>query len=166
NHARSLRFLRRLRLPTGLLLAGLLAIGASAAPLGIGDPMPRIAGQDQHEKPLAVDASTRHVLVSFDMGTGKRANAWLSDQGAAYLPDHRAIFIANIHGMPGIGRMFALPKMRRYAHRILLADEEGLLDDIPREEKKVTVLTLADDGTIAAISFWDPASDQSPFTDD
>ena len=148
-----------------LALAALFLTSSSlfAEKLSIGDPMPAISATDQHEKPYAVEPTTERVLVSFEMGTGKQANAYLEKQGPDYLPRHKAVFVANIHGMPGIGRVFALPKMRKYGHRILLADEEGLLDDIPQEKDKVTVIALDPEGRIASVSFWSPKSGEEPF---
>ena len=47
-------------------------------------------------------------------------------------PVHFLGFIANVYGMPAIGRFFAMPKMKKYPHRIMLADAEGLLDEFPQ----------------------------------
>jgi hypothetical protein len=94
---------------------------------------------------------------------GKAANRYFSEQGAAYLPAEEAVFIANIYGMPGIGRLFAMPKMRKYPHRIMIADEEGLLDFLPQENGVVTVFELNEIGGIESIIYWDPSSDVTPF---
>jgi len=104
-----------------------------------------------------------HVAVAFTMGVGKSANKALAEQGADYLPDSDAVFIANIYGMPAIGRFFAMPKMRKYPHRIMLADAEGLLDDFPQEEDRVTVFDLDASGRILSIRYWDPESGEKPF---
>jgi hypothetical protein len=58
--------------------------------------------------------------------------------------------------MPGIGRTFALPKMRKYPHRIILADEEHFLDRYPTEDGKLTLFRLDDAGKITEIKFIDP----------
>ena len=71
--------------------------------------------------------------------------------------------IANIYGMPGIGRFFAMPKMRKYPHRIMIADAEGLLDNYPQEDDVVTLFELDKEGEIKTISFWNPESDTQPF---
>ena len=94
---------------------------------------------------------------------GKAANRYFSEQGAAYLPAEEAVFIANIYGMPGIGSLFAMPKMRKYPHRIMIADEEGLLDFLPQENGAVTVFELNEIGGIESITYWDPSSDVTPF---
>jgi hypothetical protein len=58
--------------------------------------------------------------------------------------------------MPGIGRMFALPKMKKYPHRILLADAEDFLRRYPSQEYRITALRLDAQGVITAIEFFDP----------
>jgi hypothetical protein len=54
--------------------------------------------------------------------------------------------------------MFALPKMRKYPHRIILGDDANLLTPFPQEANKVTVLTVSG-GVVKAIRYWDPASE-------
>jgi hypothetical protein len=94
---------------------------------------------------------------------GKSANKALEKKGADYLPDRNAVFIANIYGMPAVGRFFAMPKMRKYPHRIMLADAEGLLDDFPQKDGKVTIFDLDAEGKIKAIRFWDPEKEKLTF---
>lgn len=138
-------------------VALLLAVSAHAASLyQAGDVFASFTTKDQHDRPYTFAPGVRHVLVSFVMGTGRDANAFFAKQPADYLDGHQAIFISNIHGMPGIGRRFALPKMKKYPHRILLADEEHFLDRYPSQEHKLTVLDLDPDGKVAAVRFVDP----------
>jgi len=61
--------------------------------------------------------------------------------------------------MPTIGRYFALPRMRKYPHRIVLADTEHLLDPFPRKKDRVTVIRLNDEALVRSISFWNPEED-------
>ena len=63
------------------------------------------------------------------------------------------------YGMPGIGRVFAMPKIKKYPHRILLGDDEHLLDRYPEQKGKLTVFDFNPDGTITAIRFLDPEKD-------
>ena len=119
--------------------------------------------QDQHEQAYPIPDDVKHVAVAFTMSVGKSANKALSEKGAKYLPESKAVFIANIYGMPAVGRFFAMPKMRKYPHRIMLADAEGLLDDFPQKDGLVTVFDLDDSGKITQIRYWDPKSGQKPF---
>lgn len=126
-----------------------------------GDTFAAFTIKDQHEKEYSYTGGASLVIVSFEMGTGKAANAFFEKQPANFLDQHHAVFIANIHGMPGIGRAFALPKMRKYPHRILLADAEGLLDRYPTEDDKLTVLELDPKGIVTAVKFVNPKKDMA-----
>lgn len=72
------------------------------------------------------------------MDTGQAANGFLEEQGAGCLAKNQTLLIANIHGMPGIARTFALPKMRKYPHRVILADAEHFLDRYPNKDNHLT----------------------------
>jgi len=134
----------------------LLPQSASADLYKVGSPVDALVAKDQHGNAFQLKKGVRYLLVTFDMSTGKKANKALAEKGEAYLTKKKAVYVANIHGMPGIGRAFALPKMRRYPHTIILADEEDLLTKYPRKEKLVTVLKLDDQGKVLSIFFWDP----------
>lgn len=142
-----------------LLILGSLLLSAvlfAAEPYKVGDTFESFTTKDQHEKDYTFAPGTRTVVVSFDMSDGKKANGWFAEKGADFLPQQNAIFIANVHGMPGIGRMFAFPKMRKYPHRILLADSENFLARYPAQKDKLTVIRLDEAGKITGISFADP----------
>lgn len=136
------------------------AIGAEV--LKPGATVPALEAMDQHEQPFKLGDDAAWLLISFDMGTGKAANRFFEDKGAPFLTERKAVYVANIHGMPGVGRMFALPKMRKYPHRIILADDEHLLDPFPREEDRVTVIKLGPGRTVQSIVFWDPRKAAAP----
>ena len=130
-----------------------------AAPYTTGQRVESFNAKDQHENAFTLKpADTRFLLVSHDMDTGKKANASLTALGKDYLTSKKAVYVANIHGMPGIGRMFALPKMKKYSHRIILGDDAALIAKFPVESGKVTVLTLAD-GNVQSIKYWTPGTD-------
>lgn len=124
----------------------------------VGDKFVSFSTNDQHEKPVRVSPATgtKHLIISFTMGSGKEANRFFAKKGATFLDEHEAKFLANIYGMPGIGRMFALPKMKKYPHRILLGDDEHLLDRVPIQKGKLTVLEFDQDNRISRIRFMDP----------
>jgi len=138
------------------------AVFCQADQLKPGDSFPKLEAQDQHETAYPMPEGTKHIAVSFSMGAGKKANAYFSNKGARFLPERNAVFLSNIYGMPGVARMFAMPKMQKYPHRIMLADEKGLLDDFPQEKGMITVFDIDDDGKITAIKTWDPANSEAP----
>jgi hypothetical protein len=149
-------------LPAVLILASALALRAADTPppYVVGDAFAGFSTRDQHDKPFTYTAGdTRLVIVSFVMGTGKAANAFFEKQPADFLAQHRALFLANIHGMPGIARTFAMPKMRKYPHRILLADAENFLARYPQQPDRLTAFALDEAGKITAIRFIDPKTE-------
>jgi hypothetical protein len=144
------------------LLSLFLALAVSlfaAEPYKVGDRFAAFITKDQHDKPYTYEGGVRTVIVAFDMSTGKAANAWFEKQPADFLARHSAIYVSNIHGMPGIARVFALPKMKKYPHRILLADAEGFLARYPAKEGHLTVVSLDAQGIIAAIRQVKPEAD-------
>lgn len=165
----------RLSFPAGLVLAmtgavwlslppSLPAVGEAASD-GVyekGTPVAVFKGKDQHEKEFELAPGVRFLLVSFDMSTGKKANQALAELGGDFLPEHHAVFAANILGMPGIGKFFAFKKMRKYPHRIICMEQEGFTDPFPAKDERVTLLTLAPDLKIETIQYWDPESTPLP----
>lgn len=142
-----------------LLLAGVTtASAATEAPkYQVGDTLAAFSTKDQHDKPYTYEpGAARLVVIAFAMSPGKKANAFFEKQPATFLDQHRALFLSNIHGMPGVARTFALPKMRKYPHRILLADTEDFLARYPEKEGSLTVLSLDDTGRISSIRHVDP----------
>ena len=136
-----------------------LSVFASAAPCEVGKALAPFSAKDQHEQAFDFKSSAlRYLLVSHDMDTGKRANAALHAAGADFLPGKRAAYIANIYGMPSIGRVFALPKMKKYCHRIILGDDAELIARFPEQKGKVTILIL-DGEKVTDIRYWTPESE-------
>ncbi|MEO0055091.1 MAG: hypothetical protein RLZZ50_1038 [Verrucomicrobiota bacterium] len=123
----------------------------------VGDTFASFTTKDQHEKDYTFEpGAVRVIVVSFEMSAGKDANAFFAEKGASFLGEHQAVFIANIYGMPSVGRFFALPKMKRYPHRILLADAETFLARYPARPGQLTVLRLDASARVTAIEFVDP----------
>lgn len=143
-----------------ILATTAFSIGLSlAAPYEAGSKVEAFTAKDQHEQVFTLKpASTSFLLVSHDMETGKKANGVLNGLGKEYLGGKKAVYIANIFGMPGIGRAFALPKMKKYVHQIILGDDAALISKFPEQKGKVTVLALAG-GKVKSVSYWTPESE-------
>lgn len=134
-------------------------IAAFAAPYEKGQKVDTFKAEDQYGVAFTLEpGSTRFLLVSHDMETGKKANAILTALGKEALPAKKAVYVADIYGMPGIGRMFAIPKMKKYSHRIILGDDAELIAKFPAQEGKVTVLKMSS-GKVESISYWTPGTD-------
>ncbi len=131
-----------------------------SAILKVGEKIKAFQTTDQHGRAVQVKAGPRYALFSFEMGVAKNANRQFEALGSEFLPGKRAVFVANIYGMPKIGRVFAMPRMRKYPHQIILADEKGLLDSFPQRKGFVTVLTLDAKGIISAVRFWNPQEEK------
>lgn len=136
-------------------LVSMFAVSADET-LKVGDPIPSFKAKDQHGTEFELTKGVHKMFVSFDMSTGKEANAYFAGKGAELLKGGRAVYVSNIHGMPAIGRVFALPKMRKYPHRIILADAQDLLARYPQQKDRITILTLDPELKIAQITFWNP----------
>lgn len=127
-----------------------------SAPYEKGQAVAAFQAKDQHEQAFTLaPGDTRFLLVSHDMETGKKANGVLTTVGPDNLTRQKVVYLANIHGMPAIGRAFALPKMKKYSHRIIIGDDAELIARFPVEVGKVTVLALKD-GKVTSIKFWNP----------
>ena len=147
------------RLITTAIITGLAICTAHAAPYATGSKVEAFSAKTQHDKEFTFKpANTQFLLVTHDMETGKKANAILTPVGPDNLTNKKVVYLANIHGMPGVGRMFALPKMRKYSHTIILGDDAGLIAKFPEEKNKVTVLILSD-GKVTSVRYWDPGAE-------
>ena len=150
--------IKQLRITCAALLLG--ALPALAAPYEKGQRVESFQAKDQFDNAYTLKpAETKFLLVSHDMETGKKANASLTALGKEYLPGKKAVYMANIFGMPGIGRMFAMPKMKKYNHTIILGDDAALIARFPQQAGKVTVLALSD-GKVSSVKYWAPETEK------
>ncbi len=136
------------------ILLSLLVMGLSlfASEFKIGDKIGTFSILNQHDKKVTIDDSIEKIIVSFEKDTGANINEYLSKKNPLFLKNNKAVFIANISGMPSIiTKLFALPKMRKYDHEILLIYDEDDKRFISKEEKS-TLYTLKD-GVIKSIDF-------------
>jgi hypothetical protein len=134
-------------------------LSLAAGELKVGDAVPLFSASDQFGKEFKFQAGLRFLLLGFDMGASKTANLKLADLGSGWLEKQGAVYVLDIHTMPAIARVFALPKLRKYPHRIILAEAESLLAPFPRQPERLTVLVLTPGGKIKEIRFWNPASE-------
>lgn len=90
---------------------------------------------DQFDKIHTINEQTQTIIVSFEKGTGKMVSEFLSKKAPDFLQNHQAVFIADISQMPSfVTKLFALPKMRGYKHKILLIYKENDERFIQKEE--------------------------------
>jgi hypothetical protein len=134
----------------------LLGGSAHAAQLTVGDAVPSFSAKDQHGMKFVFTNGTQFLLVAMERACGTSANHKLAEQGAGFLEKHQAVYVMDIHTMPGVARFFALPTMRKYPQRIVLVDSAKTLAWVPVQPGRVTLLTLTSAGRIQKISYWNP----------
>ncbi len=92
----------------------------------LNDKLVNFTLSDQFDKIHTIDTKIKTIIVSFEKDTGSQINQFLDKKEATFLDKNSAVFIANISGMPTIiTKMFALPKMKKYKHPILLIYDES-----------------------------------------
>jgi len=125
-----------------LLLAALLATSLFSSEIKLDDKLRVFVLPDQFGSYHTVDRHTQTIIVSFEKDTGKDVNTFLASKDSNYLKQNSAVFIANISKMPAIiTRMFAMPKLKKYKHTILLVNNEDD-DRFSAKEEKITIYKL------------------------
>ena len=110
-----------------LIIAVFLTSLAWAKPLDINDSLPIITLNDQFGNSHTIDKNVSKIIISFDKKSSVLANKFISlkKDSAHYLSENNMAFIANISAMPSlITKLFAMPKMKKYKHTILLIDDD------------------------------------------
>ncbi len=119
------------------------ALWAQSPMLQVGSPIPKMAINDQHDKPWQIPANAKLVLFSGSRGANTIAQSILSQKGADYLSSKKTVYFSDLSKMPGfITRTFALPSMRDlpYSVGIILNGEDS--QAWPREEDAITAVFL------------------------
>ena len=136
-----------------------MLITVKAGELAVGDTVPAFAAKDAFGKEFRFAPGPKFLLLGFDMSASKSANQKLAKLGEGGLEKRGAIYVMDIHSMPGIARVFALPKMRKYPFHVILAETADVLAPFPHQLEKITVLALTPEGKIREIRYWDPSSE-------
>lgn len=136
-----------------LLTLYLAVCGATAAPLNVGDAMPKYDLTDQHGTAHTLSPDTRWVVMSFDMSQSKNLHQWL-EKTPDFLTQRKVEYVADISPMPAIiTRLFAGPKMQRYPFPIILATDEAFHETYPAEEGSYLLIELDDQQTIRELHY-------------
>lgn len=135
-----------------LLLLCLFALFLNANSFEVNQNIGSFSLPNQFDEKQTVDSNIQTILVSFEKDTGKEVNEFLSSKDKNFLNEHHAVFIADISGMPSIiTKLFALPKMRKYKHKVLLIYDEND-KRFMNKEGKITAYKL-ENGVIKSISY-------------
>ena len=143
----------------GALLVAVAAPGAApvaaAAPtvLVVGDALPALSLRDQNDAAVRIDASTKILLFTRDMGGGGLVKQALAEGGKDTLAAAGAVYVSDVSGMPSlVRRAFAMPSLRKRGYPVALDENGEATRSLPSAEGKCTVLSL-DSGKITAITF-------------
>lgn len=124
-----------------VIITLVLALSVWAAPYKVGQSVMPLDLSDQFGKRVTLKVMPKTLIMAFEKGTGATVNEYLTAQGKQYLAKHKAAFVADISQMPKfITESFALPKMRKYTHRVLLIQDEEQGLNFPYQEGKITIM--------------------------
>ncbi len=140
-----------------LLLLILLCFGLNAsifaAELQVGDDLPTITLNNQHDKPVTVADDVQTLLFVVEKPAGSLLNEYLAKQANDFLSSKKAYFMADISGVPSLViQMMALPTMRKRPWSALLAYSASELAFMPHQKDHVTVMKIKA-GKVADIRF-------------
>ena len=131
----------RKTLALGLYLAAGIA---SASTYGLGSKITPFSLEDQHGKAHRVDERVRAIILSHDMEAGEIIGRALARNGKRVLEKHRAVYLADLSGMPGfLRRMFVLPKLRERSYPMLLDTSGEIARQLPSREGFVALIFLS-----------------------
>ncbi len=99
--------------------------------------------KDQFDQAQKIDRSTKVVIFAHDMAGNDIVEEALEQYNGEQLAKMNTVFLADISGMPSlIGKLFALPAMRKRAYPIMLDREGKLVENFTVKEEQVTVMYL------------------------
>lgn len=119
----------------------LIAVSIWGAPYKVGQSILPLDLKDQFGKKHTLKVMPHTLIMAFEKGTGATVNGYLATQDKGYLNAHNTVFVADISGMPSfITNTFAIPKMQKYPHIVLLIDDEEFGLKFPGQEEKITIM--------------------------
>lgn len=113
------------------------------ADLAVGEMFPDIDVLSQHNKSLHIDDTAQHVFFANTKAASTLMTDFLEARSDAWLAEHHAFYLADIHKMPKvISRMVAMPQMRKLGYDIYLGREAGTFAALSAEDGCVTQISL------------------------
>ena len=134
------------------LFTVLLGLSAFANSLTIGTDIPTLTVKDQFEKDHTVDANIKTIIFSATKTEGTTIKEFLLTKDKDYLTTNKAVYIADITGMPSlITKFIAMPKMKDYPFSVLLIDEANKTL-FPVKEDMISIISL-ENGKVTDIKY-------------
>jgi hypothetical protein len=132
--------------------ASFASANPSAGAARIGDSL-LMELKDQHDQMVAINEQTNLVLFAAGKSTSALMSKVLEDLPPTTLKDKKAIYVADISGMPGfITKMIAIPKMQKRPYTIAILRDETQSKRFPQKDDEITVIKL-NSGKVTEITF-------------
>ena len=126
----------------------------------VGKSFPAYTLPDPHGVTNTLSRETRAVILSCEKHVSGDITAWLKGKEAGFLEAHRAEYVSDITPMPSIiTTLFALPKMRKYPFRMLLADDPAFAQIYPRQADRITLFILDENQVVQDLLYVAKASE-------
>ncbi len=118
----------------------LMASQVMAKPLQVGDGYPTIQLKDQHDQAVVINEQVQMILFAAGKSSSELMSKTLEALPANTLKDKKALYVADISGMPGfITKMVAIPRMQKMPYSIsLIRDEVGQV--FPKKDSAITII--------------------------
>jgi len=137
-------------------LAIALPLQSNAAAFAVGEPLPTLTLNDQHDKPLSIGPDTRWLLFTSEKAVSDMVNSVLSAEPVGVLDRLHLVYVADISAMPAmVTRMFALPKLRALSFSIALVSDPmqiAQVTELPRQPGSATLLRLEERRIVQVIT--------------
>jgi hypothetical protein len=109
--------------------------------------------KDQHDQTVTINEQTNLVLFAAGKSTSALMSKTLEELPPTTLKDKKAIYVADISGMPGfITKMVAIPKMQKRPYTIAILRDEAQSKLFPQKEDAITIIKLKS-GKVTEITF-------------
>ena len=145
-----------------LLFTILLGLSAFANTLTVGSNIPTLTIKDQFEKDNIVDENIKTIIFSATKTENTTIKEFLQSKDKELLATNKAVYIADITGMPSlITKFVAMPKMKNYSFSILLIDEANKTL-FPVKEDMISIISL-ENGKVIDIKYIKTAAELGEF---
>ena len=141
-----------------LLFTILLGLSAFANTLTVGSNIPTLTIKDQFEKDNIVDENIKTIIFAATKTENTTIKEFLQLKDKELLATNKAVYIADITGMPSlITKFVAMPKMKNYSFSILLIDEANKTL-FPIKEDMISIISL-ENGKVTDIKYIKTAAE-------
>lgn len=135
-----------------VLIMLFVAFVSFANALNIGESLPTFSIKNQFEKAHTLKNDTQTIIVASGKSTSEIIRDYLLKQEGDFLTKNKAVYVADISGMPSlIAKFFALPKMKKYPFSVLLVDEEQT-KKFSKQDDKITIYRV-NEGKITSVNY-------------